>query len=68
MTEYLHHPIVQGAVTGLLGAALADFNAFKSWKSFHDAATYAWGTAIWRWFQGALIGAVGAAGWSAATA
>jgi len=63
--EWLSHPIVRGALTGLLGAAVSDFAAFRSWKSFHEAAGYSWGTALWRWFQGAVVGGVGgsALGW-----
>lgn len=54
----LHTPWVVGAVNGALGAAAADLHAFKTWKSYHDAATYDWGTASWRWLQGAVLGAV----------
>lgn len=57
-----HHPLVQGAirgaVTGAGAAAVVDFNNFRSWKSWHDAATYDWGVATFRWFQGAFAGAV----------
>jgi len=49
-----------GALTGLGGAAKADWDAFRSWKSFQDARRYNWGIAAWRWFQGAAIGAMGA--------
>ncbi len=65
MTDYLHHPIVQGALSGAVSAALIDFNAFRAWKSYRDAVAYDWPTAIWRWFQGAVAGAVTAAGFSA---
>jgi hypothetical protein len=58
----LQHPLVQGAITGVIGAASADYAAFRSWTDFHDAAAYAWRTALWRWLQGALVGIVGAAG------
>lgn len=58
----LHHPITHGALTGWVAAAGVDFVAFKNWKSFHDAVTYDWGIAIWRWFQGAATGALAAAG------
>ncbi len=54
--------LVRGAVAGLLAAAAVDFRAFKAWQSFHDAAVYDWKTAGWRWFQGAVVGAVSAAG------
>lgn len=58
----LTNPIVHGALSGALSAAAIDFAAFRSWKSFHDAATYGWGTAAWRWLQGAVVGALAAAG------
>lgn len=54
--------IVQGALTGALAAAAVDFQAFKSWKSWDEAVHYQWGTAIFRWCQGAAIGAAGALG------
>lgn len=59
---FLSHPIVRGALSGALAAAGADFHAFKSWQSFHDAAVYSWATAAFRWFQGAVLGGVMAAG------
>jgi hypothetical protein len=39
-----------------------DFQAFRSWKSFQDVASYSWGTALFRWVQGAIVGFVTAAG------
>jgi hypothetical protein len=64
--DIFHNPIVQGAIQGVLAAAVVDFSAFRKWQSFHDAATYDWGTAAWRWFQGAVVGAAAAAGLGAA--
>ena len=61
-SAFLHSHIVQGAVSGLLAAAAVDFQAFRNWKSFNDAASYGWGVAAFRWFQGVVIGAVSAAG------
>lgn len=60
--QILQNKIVAGAVSGFLAAAVVDFGAFRSWKSVHDAMAYAWGLALWRWFQGAVTGAVSAAG------
>lgn len=60
----LAHPVVAGAISGLGGAALADYAAFRSWKSYDEALAYDWGTALWRWFQGAIGGAVFALGWA----
>lgn len=60
--DFLHNPIVQGAINGVVAAAVVDFAAFRSWKSFQDAASYSWSTAAFRWFQGAVVGAISAAG------
>lgn len=60
--EFLQSPLVQGAVSGVLAAAAVDFQAFRAWKSFSDVTTYAWSTALFRWAQGAVVGAVSAAG------
>ena len=62
MFDVLAHPIVKGAIAGAVSAATVDFAAFRAWKSFSDAATYGWITAAFRWFQGAIVGAVTAAG------
>ena len=59
---FLAHPLVQGAITGFIGAAAADYAAFRSWKSVDDARAYDWGVAAWRWFQGVVGGVVGALG------
>ena len=56
--EILQHPIVRGAIAGVLAAGLVDYGAFRSWKSFDDAAAYDWATASWRWLQGAIVGAL----------
>lgn len=60
--QVLAHPAVTGALTGALTAAVVDFQAFRNWKSFHDAQTFAWSIALWRWLQGAVVGAVTAFG------
>ena len=60
--QYLANPYVAGALSGLAAAAVVDFGAFKTWKSFNDAATYDWKTASWRWLQGAITGLVAALG------
>jgi hypothetical protein len=54
----LHSAAAKGALSGALAAAVVDFHAFTTWKSFHDAATYNWSTASWRWLQGAITGAL----------
>lgn len=62
LNEVLNNSIVKGALSGVVAAALVDIAAFRQWKNFHDAATYGWGTAAFRWFQGAVSGALTAAG------
>jgi hypothetical protein len=66
LSAFLHNHLTQGAISGLLAAAAVDFQAFRTWKSFHDAATYDWPTATFRWVQGAVVGLVTAAGLSLA--
>lgn len=58
----LHHPLVYGAISGVLAAAKGDYHAFQTFKNFHDFADYSWSTALWRWVQGAVIGVGTAAG------
>lgn len=58
----LHHPIMKGTLVGILSAASVDYAAFRSWKSFHDVHDYAWGLAVFRWCQGAVVGALSSAG------
>lgn len=62
MTEfqaYLALPFVQAIITGLLGGVAVDLAAFRSWKSWSDAAQYDWTLASWRAFQGAIGGVLG---------
>lgn len=58
-----HTPTFRGAVSGAVAAAVVDFHAFLTWKSFAEARKYDWGTATLRWFQGAFSGAVTGAGY-----
>ena len=60
--EMFAHPLVAGALTGVFSAAAVDIAAFRSWKSYEEAITYDWRIAAWRWFQGAVVGALAAAG------
>lgn len=60
--DLLQSSLFKGALAGLLSAALVDFAAFRSWKSFDDLKTYQWRTALFRWGQGAVVGLVTAAG------
>jgi hypothetical protein len=62
----LQHPLVKGAIAGLVSAALVDFAAFRAFDSFDDIKTYNWTTAVFRWWQGAMIGLATAAGIGAA--
>lgn len=65
--KLLANKYIAGALAGLVAAALVDFNAFRTWKSIDEATNYAWKVAFWRWFQGALSGALMAAGIDGAT-
>ncbi len=56
------NPIVRGALSGLLAAVVVDLHAFLTWKSLDEAKSYNWPTAIFRWSQGTIAGAVAAAG------
>ena len=62
MNAFLHNPIMRGAVSGALAAAVVDIHAFLSWKNVQDALAYNWSTAAFRWFQGAVTGAIAGAG------
>jgi hypothetical protein len=60
--QALHTTVGQGVVAGVLAAAAVDYHAFKAWQSWHEFATYSWGTASFRWMKGAVVGAVTALG------
>lgn len=62
MSHDLLVKLAHGAIAGLLAAAAVDFHAFKSWQSFGDAKAYNWPVALFRWLQGAVIGAASAFG------
>ena len=57
-----HSPYFHGAVVGAISSAVVDFQAFRTWKTWHDADTYSWGVASFRWIQGAILGVVTAVG------
>lgn len=56
IAPFFAHPLARGIMTGVIAAAAVDFGAFRSWKSWNEAASYDWRTASFRWFQGAIIG------------
>ena len=62
LQDILANPIARGALEGIGGALVIDYVAFRSWKRLDDALSYDWRTAGWRWLQGAVGGAVAAAG------
>lgn len=68
LTTVLHSAAMRGALAGAISAAIVDVHAFMSWKSFNDAITYSWGTALFRWCQGAVSGALVGAGYGAMVA
>ncbi len=63
--DVLANVIVKGAVTGAFAAAMVDLRIFFAWKSITEAKDYRWDVAAWRWFQGAVSGALAAAGYGA---
>jgi len=60
--DWLSNPIVQGAIAGAIAAASVDLSAFRAWKRWNDILSYDWRVATFRWFQGAVLGALGVAG------
>lgn len=62
MTDWLAHPVVQGAFSGLLSAAVIDFLEFRKWQRWEDGIAYDWSLASFRWFKGVVVGAVSAFG------
>ena len=65
LTTLMHNSIFRGALTGAGAAAFVDVRAFLAWKSVHDAVVYNWSTAVLRWAQGAVTGALAGAGFGA---
>ena len=63
MQTILAHPLLKGAISGLVTAAAIDYDAFRSWKSFKDACSYDWATASFRWMKGVVVGVVLAFGY-----
>ncbi len=57
-----HSPYFHGALVGAIAAAVVDIQAFRTWKTWHDAETYSWSTASFRWLQGAALGVITAVG------
>lgn len=62
MHDFLANPLVRGALSGALAAAVVDLHAFREWKTFYEFTNYNWGVAAFRWFQGGVMGAFAAAG------
>jgi hypothetical protein len=52
------NPIALAAVSGLIHAALKDYQVFSTWHSFADVRSYKWSVAVFNWIQGAVVGAV----------
>lgn len=58
----LHSGVGRATLVGIGVAAKGDWAAFQAFKSFDEFTAYNWRVAIWRWTQGAIIGAGMAAG------
>jgi len=65
MSAFFHLALVRGAISGIVAAATVDLHAFLTWKSVNDVKGYNWSTAAFRWAQGAVTGALTAAGMGA---
>jgi hypothetical protein len=50
--------VLAGAIAGALAAFVVDYQAFRSFKSIEEFASYDWKLAAFRLGQGALSGAV----------
>lgn len=59
-----HSAYFHAALAGAVASAVIDVQAFRAWKSFNDAKSYSWNTAIFRWTQGAAFGLLTAAGFA----
>ena len=53
-----HNAYIRGALVGVLVAARVDYVAFKAMQAPAEVLAYDWKIAAWRWFQGAVIGAI----------
>ena len=62
LVSLLALPAVRGALSGLVAAAIVDVHAFLRWRSVQEATAFDWHTAVLRWAQGAVGGALTAAG------
>jgi hypothetical protein len=56
LNAVMHSHAFQGVVIGVSSAAATDYHAFKAFRSWDDLVRYRWGLAMFRWFQGAVIG------------
>ena len=65
MMTWLQNPIVKGAITGVLSAAAVDLHALTKFTDWSQLRKYQWSTASFRWFTGAVTGAIAAAGYGA---
>ena len=62
LVSVLTSPVVRGALSGLVAAAIVDVHAFMRWRSVQEAIAFDWRTAALRWAQGAVGGALMAVG------
>lgn len=60
--SFMTPAVVSGILIGIATAVKVDWDAFRGFKSFHDAAEYNWSLTLWRALQGALVGFFGATG------
>lgn len=60
MEILLQHPIVRGALAGIVAAVIIDYRTFMRWRSWDEALAYDWKLASFRIIQGAIGGIVAA--------
>jgi len=53
----MNKQLIMAIVGGIVLATALDFQAFKSFKTYHEFIRYDWKTAAFRIFQGIVIGA-----------
>jgi hypothetical protein len=64
---WLQIPLVAAVVNGVGGAILVDIAAFRSFKSWNEAAAYDWGIVAFRALWGAIGGLLAGLGLGAIT-
>lgn len=62
LMSIVRSPMFHAIVTGIATAAAVDVHVFLGFKKIEEASTYDWRTALLRWTQGAVYGALAGLG------